>query len=72
MIGQIDVVSHHLQTLLGDINLIVSCAFICKVGYFDGQIRETVLLCFKMSILLCLQLNLKWLKQFTNVFFISY
>ena len=43
MIGQIGVVSHHLRSLLGVIELIISCAFICRVGYFDAQSRETLL-----------------------------
>ena len=44
MIGRIGVVSHHLQSLLGAIELTVSSAFICIVGYFDAHIRETLIL----------------------------
>ena len=40
MIGQIDVVSHHLQSLLGAIELTVLCVFACRVEYFDAQIRK--------------------------------
>ena len=36
-------VSHHLGSILGAIELTVLCAFICTVGYFDAQIRETLL-----------------------------
>ena len=43
MIGGIGVVSHHLQPLLGAMELIILCAFISKVYYFDAQIRETLL-----------------------------
>ena len=43
MIGQIGVVSHHLRSLLGAIELTILCAFVCRVGYFDAQIRETLL-----------------------------
>jgi hypothetical protein len=43
VIGQIGVVSHHLQSLLGAIELTTLCAFIYRVGYFDAQIRETLL-----------------------------
>ena len=38
MVGHIGVVSHHLQSLLDRIELIVSCAFVFKVGYDDAQI----------------------------------
>ena len=43
MIGKIGYISHHLGSLSGAIELIVLCAFVIKVGYFDTQIRETVL-----------------------------
>ena len=43
MIGWIGVVSHHLRLLLGAIELIVLCAFVCRVEYFDAQIKETLL-----------------------------
>ena len=43
MIGKIDYVSHHLESLSGVIELTVLCAFVFKVGYFDAQIRETLL-----------------------------
>ena len=42
-IGQIRIVSDHLQSCLGVIELIILCAFQCKVGYFDARIRETLL-----------------------------
>ena len=32
MMGQIGVVSHHLQSLLGAIELTIFCSFVCKVG----------------------------------------
>ena len=39
---QIGHVSHHLGSFLGDIESIILCAYTCKVGYFDAQIREIV------------------------------
>jgi hypothetical protein len=36
-------VSHHLQSLMGAIEFIVLCAFVCKVRPFDAQIRKTLL-----------------------------
>lgn len=42
MIGQIGHFWQHLESLLGAIELIVLCAFICRVGYFDAQIKETL------------------------------
>ena len=43
MIGWIGLVSHHLQTFVGASELTFLCAFVCKVEYFDAQIRETLL-----------------------------
>ena len=43
MFGWISLVSHHLGSLLGVIELTILCAFISIVGYSDGQIRETLL-----------------------------
>ena len=43
MIGWTCVASRHLRSLLGAIELIVFCAFVCRVGYFDAQIRKTLL-----------------------------
>ena len=43
VIGRIGYISHHLGSLLGAIELIVLCAFICKVGYFDAQIKDNPL-----------------------------
>ena len=43
MIGHIGIASHDLRSLLDAIELIVLCAFVCKVGYYDAQIRETLL-----------------------------
>ena len=43
MIGRIGDVLHHLRSLLGAIELYVLYAFVCRVGYFDSQIRETLL-----------------------------
>ena len=40
MIGWISVVSHHLRLLLGAVELIVLCAFVCNVEYFDAHMRE--------------------------------
>ena len=48
MIGWIDVIAHHSQSFLGAIELTVMCAFICKVGYFDAQIRETLVYKWEM------------------------
>ena len=43
MIGHTNVVSDHLQSLLGVIELAILCAFVCRVRCFDAQIRETLL-----------------------------
>ena len=43
MIGPIGVVSQHLRSFLGAIELTVLCAFVSQVNYFDAQIRETLL-----------------------------
>ena len=43
MISWMGVVSHQLQSLLGAIELILLCAFICRVGYFDAQTKKTLL-----------------------------
>ena len=43
MIGHIGLVSHHLQSLLGAVELTVLCAFVCKVIYLDAQIRSIML-----------------------------
>ena len=43
MIGWIGVVSHHLQSLLGAIELTVLCASVHRARYFDAQIKETLL-----------------------------
>ena len=43
MIGWIGLVSHPLGLFMGAIELDVLCTFICRVGYFDAQIRETLL-----------------------------
>ena len=43
VIGRTGLASHHLESLLGVIDLIVLCAFMCKVKYYDAQIRETLL-----------------------------
>ena len=43
MIGRIGVVSHHLRSLLGAINLTVLLVFVYGVEYFDVQIRKTLL-----------------------------
>lgn len=37
------VVSQHLRSLLSVIGLIVLCAFLCRVEYFDVQIQETLM-----------------------------
>ena len=42
VIGRIGLVSRHLGSLLGSIGLTVLCAFVCEVGHFDAQIRETL------------------------------
>ena len=43
VIGHIGVISYHLRSLLGAIELTVLCAFVWWVGEFDAQIRETLL-----------------------------
>ena len=42
VIGQIGLVSYHLGSLLGAIEPTILCAFVCIVGYFDAQTRETL------------------------------
>ena len=43
MIGWIGVVSHHLQSPLGAIELTVLCAFVSRVSYLIARIRETLI-----------------------------
>ena len=43
VIGQIGHVPHHLGSLLGGNKLTILCAFVCKVGSFDAQIRKIAL-----------------------------
>ena len=43
MIGWIGVISCHMQLILSAMELTILCAFICKIGYFDAQVRETLL-----------------------------
>ena len=43
MIDMIGVVSHHLRSLLDAIESTVLCESVCRVGYFDAQIKETLL-----------------------------
>ena len=43
VIGWTGDVSHHLPSLLGAIELIALNAFVCTIGYFDAQTRETLL-----------------------------
>ena len=51
--GRIGYVSCHLGSLLSAIEFTVLCVFVCKVGYFDAQIKDTLL--FKYGIrLTCL------------------
>ena len=61
MISQIGVVSHHLQSLLGAIELAILCTFICRVGYFDACIKGG----FTIQIELLTYL-LMWGKKLTN------
>jgi hypothetical protein len=42
-IGWIGGASQHLRSLLGATALTVLCALVCIQGYFDAQIRETLL-----------------------------
>ena len=42
MIGRRGPVSHHLESVLDVVKLVVLCAFICTVGYSDAQIRKTL------------------------------
>ena len=41
--GHVGHISRHLGSLLGVIELTVLCAFGCRVGYSNAQIRETLL-----------------------------
>ena len=43
MIGWIGVISYHMQLILSVMELTILCAFICKIRYFDAQVRETLL-----------------------------
>ena len=43
MVGPIGFVSHHLGSLLSAIKLTALCAFVCRIRYFDAQIKETLL-----------------------------
>ena len=43
MIGRIGHVSYDVGFLLSDTELIVLCAFMCRAGYFDAQISESLL-----------------------------
>ena len=43
MIGRTGVASHHWQSLVGDIKLIVLHVFVCEVEYFDVSIGKTLL-----------------------------
>ena len=45
VIGWIGHVSHRLGSIFSAIELIILCAFVCRVGirYFDAQIRKTLL-----------------------------
>ena len=43
MIDRIGFVSKNLGSLLGAMELTVLCAFICKVGRSNAQIRETLI-----------------------------
>jgi hypothetical protein len=38
VVGQICLVAHHLESLLGTIEVNIVCAFACSVGYFVGYI----------------------------------
>ena len=40
-IGRISPNSYQLGLLLGVMEFTILCAFVCKVGYFDAQIRLT-------------------------------
>ena len=41
MTGHIGHVICHLGSLLGAVEFIVLCVFVCKVGFFDAQIKDT-------------------------------
>lgn len=44
MIGRVGhVSSYHLGSLLDAVELTVECAFVCKGGYFNAQVREPML-----------------------------
>ena len=43
VIGRIGHVSHHLESHLGVIESTILYAFVCRVGYFNVRIRETLL-----------------------------
>ena len=36
-VGRIGPISHHLGSLLGVVELTISCAFVCRVGYLVAQ-----------------------------------
>jgi hypothetical protein len=43
MIGQIGHAAHYLGSPLRAIESTIMCAFVCRVGYFDTRIKETLL-----------------------------
>ena len=43
LIGRIGVVSQHLRSLLGPIELTILWAFVYRIGYYDAQIMETLI-----------------------------
>ena len=43
LIGWIGHVLHCLESLLDVIELTIVCTFMCREGYFDAQIRDTLL-----------------------------
>ena len=42
MVGWVGVVSYHMRSLLDVIELVLFCAFVCRVRYFDAQIQESL------------------------------
>jgi hypothetical protein len=43
VIGEISVASHHLRSLLTTFQSTILCVFVCKVGYFDAQVGNSLL-----------------------------
>jgi len=55
VIGWIGRLPRHLGSLLGVIELTIFYEFVCRVGYFDAQIKETLLYKWGVDLLASLE-----------------